>query len=53
MSYTFHVVRKDLLLILAVVVVFAAVFGVLEYMDVHSHVITTWSEAFYRFVLRQ
>ena len=53
MTHAFHAVRKDLLLILAVVVVVGVVFGVLEYMDMRSGVITTWSESFYRFVLRQ
>lgn len=53
MSHAFHAVRKDLLLILIVVVVFAAVLGVLAYADAQNNVIATWSEQFYRFVLRQ
>lgn len=53
MSQQFHIIRKDLYLILAVVVTFGILFGILAYMDAQNQIVTTWAEQFYRFILRQ
>ena len=53
MSQAFHVVRKDLVVIFIVVIVIGVSFGVLAYMDAQYHTIATWSEQFYRLILRQ
>jgi hypothetical protein len=50
---TIHIIRKDLLLILTMVLFCAVVFGVMKYMDVQNGIVTTWAGQFYGFVLRQ